>query len=680
MSISRPRLSALSAAFAAMAVAIAFQLAHVGLGLGRPALDGFVKDGLYTAIELLAVGLCGARALTRRADRTAWILISGGLLAWTGGDLLWTVWLNFLANPPSPSVADALYLLWYPAIYIALVLMMRSHFRRAGAAMWLDGLVVGLAIAAVGAALIFPAVLSQSSGGSAAVAVNLAYPLGDFLLLVFISVGFTVSGWNPGRQWLLLGLGLGLAACADMVYLYQEANGTYVVDHLLDAAWPASMALIAAAAWQPAQPSTTRARGAGVTVLLPAAFGVLALGVLVCAAVEPLTHLAVGLATGAMVAAGLRAGLTYRQNVQMLARESLDAVTDALTGLGNRRRLMGDLDVAVERGLESDHSTLAFFDLDGFKRYNDTFGHAAGDALLTRLGAALALSVEGRGEAYRLGGDEFCVLLRGRFTTSDGLIASAQGALTERGSGFTVTASCGVVIVPEDAGTVTSALALADKRMYADKGGSGRSSHAQIQSVLMRLLGEREPSLQSHLREVGELTAAVGRLFELNSEELDELRRAAELHDLGKLAIPEGILRKPGPLNEGELRFLRQHTIIGERILDVAPALRPVAKLVRSSHERWDGSGYPDSLSGAAIPLGSRIIAACDAYTAMLKDRPYGAARTPIAALAELRRHAGSQFDPQVVEMICGYLSGAVTARQGSGTGTPLKGAAGPAT
>ncbi len=341
-------------------------------------------------------------------------------------------------------------------------------------------------------------------------------------------------------------------------------------------------------------------------MVLPAVFGVLALGVLVCAALEPLTHLAVGLATAAMVAAGLRAALTYRQNLQMLRREFLDAVTDALTGLGNRRRLMGDLDLAVERGLESDHSTLAFFDLDGFKRYNDTFGHGAGDALLARLGAALALAVEGRGEAYRLGGDEFCVLLHGRFTTSDGLIAAAQAALTERGSGFTVTASCGVVIVPEDAGTVTSALALADKRMYADKGSGGRSSHAQIQSVLMRLLGEREPSLQSHLRDVGELTAAIGRLFDLNSEELDELRRAAELHDLGKLAIPEGILRKPGPLNEGELRFLRQHTIIGERILDVAPALRPVAKLVRSSHERWDGSG----LSGlarrrASIPLGS---------------------------------------------------------------------------
>jgi HD-GYP domain-containing protein (c-di-GMP phosphodiesterase class II) len=214
--------------------------------------------------------------------------------------------------------------------------------------------------------------------------------------------------------------------------------------------------------------------------------------------------------------------------------------------------------------------------------------------------------------------------------------------------------------------------------MYADKSSGGRSSHAQIQSVLMRLLGEREPTLQSHLREVGELAAAVGRLFEMDSEQLDELRRAAELHDLGKLAIPEGILRKPGPLNERELRFLRQHTIIGERILDVAPALRPVARLVRSSHECWDGRGYPDALVGEAIPLGARIIAACDAYTAMLSDRPYGAARTPNAAIAEMRRHAGGQFDPRVVQAIIAHLT--VTAAQaGPGAAGRLAGAPGTA-
>jgi HD-GYP domain-containing protein (c-di-GMP phosphodiesterase class II) len=149
---------------------------------------------------------------------------------------------------------------------------------------------------------------------------------------------------------------------------------------------------------------------------------------------------------------------------------------------------------------------------------------------------------------------------------------------------------------------------------------------------------------------------AIGRQFDLDSEQLDELRRAAELHDIGKLAVPKEILHKRGPLSDSEQSFMRQHTIIGERILNVAPALRVVARLVRASHERWDGKGYPDGLTGTAIPLGARIIAACDAYDTMVSDRSHQTRRSPNEAMAELRRHAGSQFDPEVVELLCGHL------------------------
>jgi two-component system cell cycle response regulator len=329
---------------------------------------------------------------------------------------------------------------------------------------------------------------------------------------------------------------------------------------------------------------------------------------------------------------------------------------------------MNDLDVAVQRGLNGQPATLAFFDLNGFKRYNDSFGHGAGDALLMRLGAALAAAVEGQGEAYRLGGDEFCVLLYGRFARSDALVAKAQAALSEQGSGFTVTVSCGVVIVPEDASSVTLALNLADERMYADKGSEERSSQSQTQSVLMQLLTEREPTLHHHVCDVGLLAVAIGRAFDLDSEQLDELRRAAELHELGKLALPEEILHKSGPLSDSEQLFMRRHTLIGERILNVAPALRVVARLVRSSHERWDGKGYPDGLAGAAIPLGARIIAACDSYDAMISDRTYQAHRSPDEAIAELRRHAGSQFDPEVVEALCDHLEGQPSLRAGANT------------
>lgn len=650
--------------FVALAAGVAFSAAHAIFHLGGAGADEISDDWVYTAIELLAVALCAARVVRRREDRAAWLLVTVAILAWTLGDLVWTVWLDHVANPPYPSLADGFYLALYPATYVGLTLLMRSHYRHVGAALWLDGVVVGLALAAVAAQVVFPAVTHGSHGESAAVGVNLAYPVGDFMLLVFIALGFTLSSFRPGRQWLLLALGVALTAIADMVYVYQVARGTYVEGSILDTLWPASMALLAVAAWQPSPVRTLGRAGRRHTIALPAAFALLALALLIAASLHPVARLAVALAAGALLAAGARAGLTYVENVRMLRREMRNAATDTLTGLGNRRRLMDDLEAALECARAGVVATLAFFDLDGFKRYNDSFGHGAGDALLVRLGRSLTEAVDGAGQAYRLGGDEFCVLLTGRFAREDATIGAAQAALADHGSGFAVTASCGVVVLSEDADSVSDALNLADERMYADKSGAGRSTRARAQtvlmqqSVLMQLLTEREPALHEHVCDVGQLAMAIGRRFGLNSEQLDELRRAAELHDLGKLAVPDQVLNKPGPLSDSEWQLMRQHTIIGERILSAAPALRPVARLVRSSHERWDGQGYPDGLVGEQIPLGSRIIAVCDTYDAIVTERAYDAARSSQEALAELRRNAGTQFDPRVVEALCAHLEG----------------------
>jgi hypothetical protein len=350
MSLFESRSRLLAVAFVAMGLAIAFHALHAVFGLGHPWLDGFTKDGLYTAIECVAVGVCFARALRRRSDRAAWLLISVALLMWTGGDFLWTIWLERVANPPYPSIADVLYLATYPAFYVALLLLMRSHFNHVGMAAWLDGIVVGLATAAISADLIFPTVLATSRGSAAAVGVNLAYPLGDFFLLVFIAVGVALSGWRPGRQWLLLALGIGMSAGADMIYAFEGAKRTYVAGGILDTLWPASMAVLALSGWQPSSSRATRAVVGRHTVVLPAAFGLLALALLVSGTLHPLTHLSVGLATGALLAASARAALTYLENVRMLQRQTRDAITDALTGLGNRRRLMSDLETALQRG------------------------------------------------------------------------------------------------------------------------------------------------------------------------------------------------------------------------------------------------------------------------------------------------------------------------------------------
>ena len=268
---------------------------------------------------------------------------------------------------------------------------------------------------------------------------------------------------------------------------------------------------------------------------------------------------------------------------------------------------------------------------------------------MARLGLRLADAAHGHGRAYRLGGDEFCVLMGPGAAGVDPLVGACVAALTERGEGFEVTTAYGSVMAPEEVRDATEALQIADRRMYARKGGRRTSAGRQSRDVLLSMLSEREPDLHAHLRDTAELALAVGRELGMEPEALDEVARAAELHDLGKVAIPDEILSKPGPLDETELGFMRRHTIIGERILLAAPALKPVARLVRSSHERYDGSGYPDGLIGDEIPLGARVVSVCDAYDAMVSERPYRKPFDDAAAVSELERCAGLQFDPDVV-------------------------------
>jgi HD-GYP domain-containing protein (c-di-GMP phosphodiesterase class II) len=225
------------------------------------------------------------------------------------------------------------------------------------------------------------------------------------------------------------------------------------------------------------------------------------------------------------------------------------------------------------------------------------------------------------------------------------------GVLSDHGDGFTIKASLGSVRLPEETVDVEEALRLADQRMYAHKSAGRRSTAAlEVKHALLSALAHRDPELSEHVDDVAELAAGVAASLGCDSREVEAIRIAAELHDIGKIAIPEAILDKPGPLTADEWTLMHQHTIAGERIILASPALSDVAPLVRSSHERWDGAGYPDRLAGKSIPLGARIITVCDSFHAMTSDRSYRKALSAEVALTELCACAGSQFDPAVVE------------------------------
>lgn len=343
----------------------------------------------------------------------------------------------------------------------------------------------------------------------------------------------------------------------------------------------------------------------------------------------------------------------YAENEVLLAASRDEALTDALTGLNNRRALALDLEEQLPQATDRDRVLLALFDLDGFKSYNDTFGHAAGDELLNRLGRNLTKAADAVGaKAYRLGGDEFCVLTqlpvgaRGDKASED-IIGAAVDALTDEGEGWTIGASVGTVWVPGDAVDVEAALVLADERMYSNKA-ERKNTKATLRSLANDSVQRAEDG--EDLGRVATMASVIAEHMQLPAEEIDAIRIAAGLYDIGKTAIPDSILTKEGELTDDEWAFIKKHTIMSGRLVYASTERAHTADLVRSSHEHFDGNGYPDGLAGTEIPLGARIIAVCDAFNAMTSERPFRKAMSPAVAMRELDSCAGSQFDPQVVE------------------------------
>lgn len=627
---------------------LAFYAVVILWSLGDNSFQDAVGRWVYDAVVLGAALTVLARAALFEAERKAWLALGVGLLLWALAQTYYSVVLYYASPAPFPSPSDVGFLAFYPASYVALVLLLRARVAHLDPLAWVDGLIGALAVAGVAAALIFPPVLEALEGEPLGVAVSLAYPCFDLVLLGLLSGAFAASKWRTQGTWLLIAVALLLFAVADVVYLSVGGQSTTALN-FASVGWPLAFLLLATASWLPAAGAGAAvARVERRRIAVPIAMGLVGIGVLAVGSFVSIGAVAVACGVACLLAVLARLVITFNQNTRILAVTETKAVTDALTGLANRRRLMADLEYSVSAS-PPEATVLALFDLDGFKAYNDSFGHPAGDDLLRRLGQKLDAAMAPYGCAYRLGGDEFCVLAATRTVAAEAICKAAEEALTERGKGFTITASWGKVLIPVEVTTPTDALRVADRRMYAKKGRRADSARSQTRGVLLRMLHEREPDLERHLDGVTRLAAAFGKTLALDAEEQDVLVRAAELHDIGKVAIPDEILHKGENLTAEEWELMRKHTVIGQRILDAAPALVPVAGLIRSTHERWDGEGYPDCLAGEEIPLGSRIIFICDAYNAMTEGRAYRQPLSGEQALEELRRGAGTQFDPKLV-------------------------------
>ena len=360
-----------------------------------------------------------------------------------------------------------------------------------------------------------------------------------------------------------------------------------------------------------------------------------------------------------------------QQRVSQLERElELSTLRDPLTGLPTLQAFDRQLDSAVTRaGRHSQKLSLAVFDIDAFRAINARHGRGTGDDVLKAVASRLVEVAPKEDFVTRSSADEFLLLLPERTAVdcAEQFVRLLKELEKLRVNELEcVSASIGIAEfkLPMTASELIVAAADRLNRARLNGGGRAESQPVSLDRVLpgdtiaglAEALLERDRYTGEHSEHVAELATQVARAAGLDDREVERVRGAALLHDIGKVGIPDDILRKGSDLTEPEWRTMREHPVIGERIVRTIPGLGPVARMVRHEHERWDGSGYPDGLSGEEIPLGARIIMACDAYHAMISDRPYRAALSHVEADRELAEGAGTQFDPRITELVIGHL------------------------
>ena len=448
----------------------ALVIVHDWIGIGGPGLDTAINGVAYDAVVVCAALACLTRALRGGPERAAWFAISASIFAWAAGEIWWTLYIEGNPDAPYPSPADIGYLAFYPLAVLGLYLLVRARAYELDRRLWMDGLIAALGTAALGAALLFEFVADRTSGSTIEVVTTLAYPFGDVLLVSLIVGVIALTRWRPGRTWTLLLGGLAVMAVADVAYTLQTYEATVPGGDWVEPIYLLSAVLLGAEAWQPqANRILPDARFDGWREMIVP--GIVA-GAMIVLGVLQYLHSSSALTTIlwslTMLAVIGRLALSLRENTRLLEQVR----TDPLTGLGSQARLRMDLELRERSPRAS--LTVILLDLNGFKRYNDNFGHPAGDKMLAMLGKRLKAAVEPPAAGYRLGGDEFLVLVDGGivelgFEGRDEIAVAAAEALTSNGKGFELSAAWGIASVPEEADSPAEAMQLADVRMYAQK-------------------------------------------------------------------------------------------------------------------------------------------------------------------------------------------------------------------
>jgi diguanylate cyclase (GGDEF)-like protein len=505
-------------------------------GASFPLIDGW----LVAAFEVAASLLCLARVFSLRRGRLVPVVLGAGMLSWSVGDILLTA-ESAGGAAPSPSVADIFYLGFYPLAYVALVLLVRRHTRGLVMSSWLDGAVAGAGAAAVCACFAFYPILHSLGGDAASVATNLAYPIGDVLLLLLVVGGSAMLPGRSNAQWAILAGACALNAVGDTFNLIDHGGTVSNVAVIFDSiAWPMSILLISGSMWLVPSRTNPLAPNKAASFLLPAFGACAGIGVLFAGTVRSIGGVAIGLATVTMLTAGLRLAISVRRLTSLTEKRHRQAITDDLTGLGNRRQLFQLLNAFfADQADDPSHQhnlSLLYVDLDHFKEINDSFGHAAGDALLRQLGPRLAATLRETDVIVRVGGDELAVLIGGADHQYAASVARRVVSELERpflldSVSVRVSASIGIASAPTDAADGAGLLRCADLAMYRAKMSS--SSYETYRADL--------DDGGNRLRMVEELREAVeaGR-FDLHYQPLVDLRT-------GEICALEALVRWPHP-------------------------------------------------------------------------------------------------------------------------------------